>query len=77
MSLCTLSSEREEINLQSVCSATHKRRHAYYAFDSESELEVIRKKLEADKSAFSYNSTTRMELKNSLYSFTRRNKTEN
>jgi len=40
--------------------------HAYYAFDSSDELEAIRKKLEAEKSAFSYNEITRKELKNSL-----------
>jgi glutamyl-tRNA synthetase len=40
--------------------------HAYYAFDTADELETIRKKMEAAKSAFSYNELTRKDLKNSL-----------
>ena len=40
--------------------------YAYYAFDSSEELEEMRKKMEAAKSAFSYNSITRKKLKNSL-----------
>ena len=40
--------------------------HAYYAFDSSEELDLLRKKMEAEKSAFSYNSTTRLNLVNSL-----------
>jgi glutamyl-tRNA synthetase len=40
--------------------------HAYYAFDSASELEVIRKKMEADKETFSYDGVSRMYLKNSI-----------
>lgn len=40
--------------------------HAYYAFDTEEELDALRKKLEAEKSAFSYNSKTRKNLVNSL-----------
>lgn len=40
--------------------------NAYYAFDSEEELDRLRKKMEAEKSAFSYNSATRMHLVNSL-----------
>jgi glutamyl-tRNA synthetase len=39
---------------------------AYYAFDTADELETIRKKMEAEKSAFSYNEITRKNLKNSL-----------
>lgn len=40
--------------------------HAYYAFDSSEELDEIRKNMEASGSAFSYNSLTRLKLKNSL-----------
>ncbi len=40
--------------------------YAYYAFDTPEELEAIRKKMEAEKSAFSYNEVTRNQLKNSL-----------
>ncbi len=40
--------------------------HAYYAFDSEMELDALRKKMEAEKSAFSYNAITRKQLVNSL-----------
>ena len=40
--------------------------NAYYAFDTPAELEDIRKNMEADKQTFSYNSVTRMQLKNSL-----------
>lgn len=40
--------------------------NAYYAFDTEEELDILRKKLEAEKSAFSYNSTTRKHLVNSI-----------
>lgn len=39
---------------------------AYYAFDSPDELEEMRKKIESSGSAFSYNSITRINLKNSL-----------
>ncbi|MBK6400252.1 MAG: glutamate--tRNA ligase [Bacteroidia bacterium] len=39
---------------------------AYYAFDSEEELDALRKKMEAEKSVFSYNSKTRKQLVNSL-----------
>lgn len=40
--------------------------HAYYAFDTNEELEELRKKMEAAKSTFSYNAVTRQNLKNSL-----------
>lgn len=40
--------------------------HAYYAFDTTEELEVRRKELEAQGSAFSYGCATRLNLKNSL-----------
>lgn len=40
--------------------------HAYYAFDKTEELEASRKKAEAEKKTFSYDSTTRMSLNNSL-----------
>ncbi len=40
--------------------------HAYYAFESSEDLDLLRKKMEAEKSAFSYNSTTRNNLINSL-----------
>ena len=40
--------------------------HAYYAFDSADELDVIRKQMESVKETFSYNEITRMNLKNSL-----------
>ena len=39
---------------------------AYYAFNSEGELDKLRKEMEAEKSAFSYNSKTRKQLINSL-----------
>ncbi len=41
--------------------------HAYYAFDTPSELEAMRRKLEADKSANpQYDSHTRLQMRNSL-----------
>ena len=40
--------------------------HAYYAFDTAQELELKRKEAEAAKSAFSYDSSSRMMLNNSL-----------
>lgn len=40
--------------------------HAYYAFDSNEELDEVRKKAEASGSAFSYGASNRMSLKNSL-----------
>ncbi len=40
--------------------------HAYYAFDAAEELEAARKTAENAGSSFSYGSTTRMSLKNSL-----------
>src|SRR6187549_2200709 len=40
--------------------------NAYYAFDTPAELEAVRKSAEAAKSAFSYDSTSRMKMKNSL-----------
>jgi glutamyl-tRNA synthetase len=40
--------------------------HAYYAFDSNEELEEMRKRMEQAKSTFSYNAVTRQGLKNSL-----------
>lgn len=40
--------------------------HAYYAFDTAEELDVLRKTMEAKGSAFQYNAGTRMQLKNSL-----------
>ena len=40
--------------------------YAYYAFDTADELEEMRKRMEAAKSAFSYNAITRQNLKNSL-----------
>ena len=40
--------------------------HAYFAFDTTTELNDIRNKLEAEKKTFVYNSITRKELKNSL-----------
>ena len=40
--------------------------HAYYAFDSNEELDELRKRMEASKSTFSYNAITRQNLKNSL-----------
>ena len=39
---------------------------AYYAFDTAEELDIIRKKAESEKKTFSYDSSTRMNLKNSL-----------
>jgi glutamyl-tRNA synthetase len=40
--------------------------HAYYAFDKAEELDSIRKKAEAEKKTFSYDSSSRMNLNNSL-----------
>jgi len=40
--------------------------HAYYAFDTSPELEAMRKQAEAAKGAFSYDSSSRMLMKNSL-----------
>ena len=40
--------------------------HAYYAFDTPEEMEVIRKSYEAEKKTFVYNNKTRLSLKNSL-----------
>lgn len=40
--------------------------HAYYAFDTSAELDAIRKQAETAKGAFSYDSTSRMKLNNSL-----------
>lgn len=40
--------------------------NAYYAFDSAEELDTVRKKAEVEKRSFSYDSSTRMHLKNSL-----------
>lgn len=39
---------------------------AYYAFDTSEDLDIIRKKAEASKSVFSYNSVTRVNMKNSI-----------
>ncbi|MFI5218763.1 MAG: glutamate--tRNA ligase [Bacteroidia bacterium] len=40
--------------------------HAYYAFDKAEELDAIRKKAETEKKTFSYDSSSRMSLNNSL-----------
>lgn len=40
--------------------------NAYYAFDTSEELEDMRKRMEAAKASFSYNSITRQNMKNSL-----------
>jgi glutamyl-tRNA synthetase len=40
--------------------------NAYYAFDTNEELDAMRKRMEASNVAFSYNSITRAQLKNSL-----------
>ncbi len=40
--------------------------HAYYAFDTSAELDAMRKQAEAAKNAFSYDSTSRMKMNNSL-----------
>lgn len=40
--------------------------HAYYAFDTQEEMDAMRKQAEATKSNFSYDATARMGLKNSL-----------
>lgn len=40
--------------------------YAYYAFDTADELDAIRKKAELEKKSFSYDSSSRMSLKNSL-----------
>jgi len=39
---------------------------AYYAFDTQEELEVLRKKCEAEKKTFTYDASVRNELNNSL-----------
>jgi len=40
--------------------------HAYYAFDTSDELNVLRKEAEANKTVFQYNAVTRQKLRNSL-----------
>ncbi len=40
--------------------------HAYYAFDTQEEMEAMRKTAESNKSNFSYDASIRMSLKNSL-----------
>jgi glutamyl-tRNA synthetase len=40
--------------------------NAYYAFDTSAELEAVRKQAEAAKGAFSYDSSSRLKMKNSL-----------
>ena len=40
--------------------------HAYYAFDTAEELDVLRKEYEAEKKTFIYNAESRGKLKNSL-----------
>jgi glutamyl-tRNA synthetase len=40
--------------------------HAYYAFDKAEDLEAMRKLAETEKKNFSYDASTRMQLKNSL-----------
>ena len=40
--------------------------NAYYAFDTSADLDAMRKQAEAAKGAFSYDSTSRMKMKNSL-----------
>jgi glutamyl-tRNA synthetase len=40
--------------------------NAYYAFDSNEELDAMRKRMEASSVSFAYNSITRAQLKNSL-----------
>ena len=40
--------------------------HAYYAFDTSQELDAMRKQAEAAKGAFSYDSSSRMKMNNSL-----------
>lgn len=58
-------SERKQIYRQ-YAEQLIKDGHAYYAFDTSEDLEEIRKSMETSGSAFSYNSLTRMKLKNSL-----------
>ncbi|MFM7310654.1 MAG: glutamate--tRNA ligase [Flavobacteriales bacterium] len=40
--------------------------HAYYAFDTPEEMDQLRKSAEAEKRTFSYDASTRMQLRNSL-----------
>ncbi len=40
--------------------------HAYYAFDTSEELDILRKEAESKKEVFSYNHTNRNKLRNSL-----------
>lgn len=40
--------------------------NAYYAFDTSQDLDAMRKQAEAEKGAFSYDSSSRMRMKNSL-----------
>ena len=58
-------SERKEIYRQYAMQLIETG-NAYYGFDSSEELEAIRNRMEKEKSAFSYNSVTRNNLKNSL-----------
>ncbi len=58
-------SERKEI-YRAYADQLIKSGHAYYAFDSEAELDDMRKRMEAAKMSFSYNGITRQNMKNSL-----------
>ena len=58
-------SERKEMYRQ-YAEQLVKSGNAYYAFDSNEELDEMRKRMEAAKATFSYNAITRQNLKNSL-----------
>lgn len=58
-------SERKEIYRKYAEQLIHSG-HAYYAFDKAEELDALRKKAESEKKTFSYDSSSRMSLNNSL-----------
>ncbi|REJ80813.1 MAG: glutamate--tRNA ligase [Bacteroidetes bacterium] len=58
-------SERKELYRKHVEELIAKGK-AYYAFDSAEDLDIIRKQWEAEKKTFAYDSSTRLNMKNSL-----------
>ena len=63
-------SERKEM-YRAYAEQLIKSEHAYHAFDSEAELDDMRKRMEAAKMSFSYNGITRQNMKNSLIALER------
>jgi glutamyl-tRNA synthetase len=58
-------SDRKEI-YQKYADELVKKGHAYYAFDTAEELELRRKEAEKEKQVFTYDTSTRRQMKNSL-----------